>query len=778
MSGWALVRERARLADTAVTAFAVLLSVTCLVPLFHTLRWVPPTVTVVLVIAVLGAASRALGMPLPLVPVVEALGLVFTITALTAASEAWAWILPTSSAWDVIGATLARGMQDSQHYGAPVPTWPGVVLLATGGVGLVALWADTLFVSVRSAALCGIGLAALYLAPAMMLADGAPWWAVAPPTAGWLLVLAADQRDRVRRWGGLAAGDRVRGLAPGAWRTGAVVIALATVVAVVLPLSFVSPWRSGGDGGPVASGPVILDPLVSMRRDLIKATDTEVLTYRTSAVSPSYLRVTALEDFDGVAWRQRAGLDTGRDDGIHLPVGVDDATTTTYPYDITIASLENTYLPLPYPLAAVSAVSDRGDGWRLDPTTGVAYSADVPATGLAYRAIAREPGIRVQQLREATAPTGGFPQQLALPKGISPLIGRLAREVTAAAQNPYDKAIALQRWFTREGGFRYSTDVRSGAGADYLAEFLTDRVGYCEQFAASMAVMARTLGIPSRVVVGFTQGTKDDAGVWHVTVRDAHAWPELWFEGVGWVRFEPTPRSDGTVQTPDYARTLGADLNDSLRSLDRRLNPGDDVVNPGAGAPSSGRRSLPWPAVLGVLALVTLLLAAVPMVRRRGRRWQRRHARGHAATVLGAWAELTDLAFDLGQPWPVGSTPRQAAERLSRGMSPAATAALRRLQQEVEAVRYARPVVDRSGGRTGAADADVVRRDLRVVERELLGRVRWQTRVTAYCWPPSERRRQRSSMRSMNPADFAGRADGEPVAAAAGSSTGRARNAE
>src|SRR5690606_36499419 len=82
------------------------------------------------------------------------------------------------------------------------------------------------------------------------------------------------------------------------------------------------------------------------------------------------------------------------------------------------------------------------------------------------------------------------------------------------------------------------------------------RRGDCEQFAASMALMARIIGIPSRVAMGYTPGSEVRPGEWVVRSRDAHAWPELYFQGTGWVRFEPTPAGvagQGTADTPLYS---------------------------------------------------------------------------------------------------------------------------------------------------------------------------------------------------------------------------------
>jgi transglutaminase-like putative cysteine protease len=437
----------------------------------------------------------------------------------------------------------------------------------------------------------------------------------------------------------------------------------------------------------------------------------------------------------------------------------------SYDYDISVTSLQNPYLPLPYPITDLADRSGLGSAWHLDPDTGVAFSQGAPATGLKYRVIALQPNLRAADLRDATVPPGQFWPQLALPSGLSPEVATLAQQAVAGSDTNYDKALALQRWFTTDGGFRYSTSVRSGADADYLAEFLRERIGYCEQYAAAMAVMARTLGIPSRVAVGFTQGSRLDDDTWQVTVHDAHAWPELWFGGIGWVRFEPTPRSDATVVPPDYAPVPAGGANPGQAGADSRALSRLEGFNKEAAPPAT--RGVPGPLVLlmAVLACAGLALLGWPMLRRAVRRRRRLHARSYVDMVNGAWAEVADTAVDLGQPWSVTSTPRQAAERLARGMTPPAAAALGRIRAQVEQVRYAqeRPHDER---------AAAVRADVRRVRSELIGRVRWQTRLIGYCSPPSERRRQRSSMRSMNPADLAARGSGEPVGAAP--SAGRA----
>lgn len=787
VTGWALVRERARLADTVVALSAVLLAMVCMIPLFADLAWVPPAVIVVVVVGALGAGCRAIAMPIPFVPLVQLIGIIGALTAIFASDQAYGKVFPTNEAWDVLHALATQGMLDAQAFSAPVPTVTDLMLLAVGGAGLAALCVDTLFVSVRSALLAGVPIGVLYVGSSLLQFGRAPWWAFPPAAAGWLLILAADQRDSIREWGRVPITTRIHGLSTVARRIGALAIAVALVAGVVLPVRTMAGPAGGGDGAGGGSsaegGPVILDPLVSMRRNLTLSNDSEVIRYRTASPSPSYFRVTALENFDGTTWRQRTGLESGRDPGWELP-GIIQAPGEGIlsTYDISVTNLENAFLPLPYPIAQLENINGVGSGWHLDPATGIAFSQDQPATGTNYRVTAIEPTINAGDLRGAPLPEGTLWPQLSLPTSISPTIKQTALDVTAGAATPYDKALALQSWFTRDGAFRYSTSVRSGSDLDYITEFLTDRVGYCEQFAGAMAIMARTLGIPSRVVVGFTQGSVTDDGTWKVTVRDAHAWPEMWFEGVGWVRFEPTPRADATVRAPGYAPNTNQVTDGSgTNSDDRRLRQDLEGADGALANLGTDYRGMANRIALAIVLIGGLVLLLLPMTRRIVRRRIRLHRGDYAAVVEGAWDEVAATAIDLGQPWSPFTTPRQLAERLGRGMPEPAAAAVRRLRIQVEQVRYAPRSGSGLGSRKVAASDErsaAVRADARVIVRELRRRVRWQARLESYCWPSSERRRQRSSMRSMKPVDLRDRAADGAAGTAASSAVGRTWKAE
>lgn len=138
---------------------------------------------------------------------------------------------------------------------------------------------------------------------------------------------------------------------------------------------------------------------------------------------------------------------------------------------------------------------------------------------------------------------------LQLPERLDPRIPQLARQITASASNPFDKAVAMENYL--RSNFGYTLNLQGGPGADPLAHFLfVTKAGHCEYFASSMAIMLRTLGIPSREVNGFLPGEFNDiGGDYIVRASDAHSWVEAYFPGSGWLTFDPTPggnpESDG-----------------------------------------------------------------------------------------------------------------------------------------------------------------------------------------------------------------------------------------
>ena len=175
-----------------------------------------------------------------------------------------------------------------------------------------------------------------------------------------------------------------------------------------------------------------------------------------------------------------------------------------------------------------------------DAETSSLVTASETLDGLSYTVESVLPRYDVARLRAAdTPPTGELAERyLALPADFPAELADQARAITAGASTRYDQAIALQNWFR---GFTYDLSFRAGHSQNAMQEFVAQRRGYCEQFAGTYAAFARVLGLPSRVAVGFTPGEQRDDGRYYVQGKHAHAWPEIYFAGVGWVPFEPTP---------------------------------------------------------------------------------------------------------------------------------------------------------------------------------------------------------------------------------------------
>jgi Transglutaminase-like superfamily len=242
-----------------------------------------------------------------------------------------------------------------------------------------------------------------------------------------------------------------------------------------------------------------------------------------------------------------------------------------------------------------------------------------------------------------------------------------------------------------------------------LADWLNDptsrnyRIGYCEQFAAAMAVMARTLDIPSRVVWGFTPGDVEEQAngddIIVVRRRNAHAWVEIWVEQVGWMPFDPTPRSEQTGFTDQPpSLTAAFDPNEFLPEavtsdpLDQpNVQPGfagDDPPLLDSDADPLAASGVRW-WLIGLLALIPLA-SSIPLYKRLRRR--RRLARVRDGDITAAWDEIVDRLTDLGVAVPPSLTPLELARRTDPALVPLA-------------VSYASSVY---GGRTGQArDSDL-----------------------------------------------------------------------
>lgn len=422
------------------------------------------------------------------------------------------------------------------------------------------------------------------------------------------------------------------------------------------------------------------------------------------------------------------------------------------------SSLSTDWLPAPYPISRVDAPGN----WRYEPEVGaVIGDRGQKATGLNYSVTSLTVMPTADQLRAAPpAPSSITSRYTQLPSNLPPVVKQLAQQVTNGRSSDYDKAVALQDWFTTSGGFVYSSSVDPGTGPNAIATFLQDRKGFCVHFAATMAAMARTLGIPARVAVGFAPGADQGNGNYVVGSKDYHAWPELYFSGAGWMRFEPTP-SRGVA--PDYsgpqvapsqsvptaqpsaradAPAQSAPSADSSCAGPTRKQGGcgqqEPQQLPTAAAPAASGPSGQVLALIGAVAAVLLLLLSPMLWRTRLRRRRlgggRRGPGGPGGQltdeqVLAAWAELIDTAWDLGIPPDQAHSPRHTGERISQAaeLDEPGRAAVGRVALATEQVLYAR----------AAGPQPSLGSDVRAVHQRLRNSAGRGKRLRALLLPPS-----------------------------------------
>ncbi|MFB8243864.1 DUF3488 and DUF4129 domain-containing transglutaminase family protein [Streptomyces sp. NPDC055952] len=718
---------------------ATLMAACALLPLVQPATWIVQAALLLAVQAAVGAAARRVPLPRPLTVTAQAVVTVALLTFLFAREQALGGLIPGPQALDRFAVLLQQGGDDIARYAIPAPLdSDGIRLMLLGGVLVVGLLVDTLAVTFRSAAPAGLPLLALYSVAAGLSDGGADWLWFVVAAAGYLMLLLAEGRDRLSQWGRVFGGP---GHTAGAERSGAVapvrtgrrigVVALG--IALVVPLGL--PAMNGGlldsvgtgAGGGAGGGGTIsaVNPLVSLRDNLNADEDRQVLSVRTKMpdVADLYLRIVSLDDFDGTTWKPSRRSITAVPDGTFpTPVGLGpDVKRSEVTTRISAADwYAQDWLPMPYPPSGVRI----GGEWRYEPQ-GMTLVGDhgQNTRGLTYEVKSLDVQPTAKQLASAGPPPADIVRDFTeLPDSLPSSVPRTARKVTAGADDPYARAVKLQDWFAVTGGFEYDTQVQVGSGSQAIARFLRDKQGFCVHFSFAMAAMARSLGIPARVAVGFAPGSPQADGSVSVGLRDAHAWPELYFEGVGWTRFEPTPNrgsmpSYTLPDTPDSsvpetsrpsesasaAPSAAPSRSESCTPEQKKLDGGCASESPQAALPAGGDGPRWYALALWALAgLAVLALPLAPMLWRLRTRAVRlgAHGRSEADAVphtLAVWQELIDTAWDFGIVPEESRTPRKAAARIVRlgQLDEAAAASVHRVADAVEQVLYAprpRPV--------------------------------------------------------------------------------------
>jgi transglutaminase-like putative cysteine protease len=727
----------------------------------------------VIVIAITAASRPRLRLLQVLAcPIAYASALLIYLNAVFAPRQSIAGFIPTQASLSYLHTLVSQGLAEF-HFEPPVTSTSGIVLVAAAGIGLMAAATDLLAVRLRSPAIAGLPLLALYC---VRITTSAKQGGVGATIVfclgmiGYLALLAADGRERLRIWGRLvtvwqsspaeqieaAEAPDTRQLAASGRRIGLAAACIALAVPLVVPginvhdLLRADSTGTGNGGAPVTTP----EPLVQMRQQLTSTTAQTVLTYTTNAKHPQYqyLQVYVLNYNGSQTWGLvlPTGASAQVGSGQQVPdYGVARGTPVNKPFTkITLSQGTVGYdaklgvLPVPY---APTKLNIQENGWLEDGATQMVYATDPELSGLVYSVTSTEVARAPKQQSKA----GSFPSYirnnyLYFPSGPHGELATLARQITSGAKTPYQMATKLQDYFLDSGKFSYSLSVNLPSGIRGLTEFLySTHTGYCQQFAFAMAGLARLVGIPSRIAVGYTAGTNEGKGTWKVTTGDAHAWPELYFNGMGWLRFEPTPggaTGQGTATVPQYASggsppqygtepttvpttpvtgKLGRGASANLF----RLHHPDTGTGGAAGPISSGGSIVSW--VLLALAIVAALALIAPLAARWLIRRRRLRAAGDAALAHAAWRELRDDLADYGLTCRPSESPRAAAARIGAALEldQAASEALGRIVTAEERARYATAPLP---SRTLRADSAAVRQAL---AQEADWSVRWRARL-------------------------------------------------
>lgn len=741
-------------ARLTIAAWLATVAAACaLLPLVTPASWLAQAAFLLAVQSGIGIAARRVPIARPLTIALQLVASLLLVTLFFAQERALAGAVPTPQSVEHLGLLISQGAEDVTRFVIPAPVTDGIGLLLVGGVLAIGLLVDAIAVTYRSAAAAGLPLLALYSVAAGLAQDEVTWMWFLCAAGGYLLLLLAEGRDRVAQWGRLFSGTaptpRPAGFDPGTdrpvsapvrtgRRIGAATLGLALLVPALLPSlnsGLLDP--TGGGSGSSAGGTVsAVNPLVALQDSLNQPENRTVLTYETDAQSNQdlYLRIVALDQFDGTSWKPSERRISSVPSQLPSVPGMSaDVDTQVIRTQIKAADwYKQNWLPMPYPAQRV----DIDGRWRFEPE-GRTLVGDRGQTteGASYRVDSLQVRPTAAQLADAPPPRGDIGEEYTdVPDSLPGVVGRTARQVTEGSANDYERALTLQEWFAREGGFTYNTEVRAGSGSAAIARFLDQREGFCIHFAFSMAAMARTLDIPARVAVGFTPGTQMAGGQVEVGLQDAHAWPELYFEGVGWTRFEPTPSRGNT---PGYAQPELPDPAESEESEPQPEESAEPSTEPteqdecppeqqrmgecgqdeaGAAAPTDD--GFPWQTALifAGLSLAALTLPLLPLAWRTRVRARRLAGNGYAEptdSVLAAWRELLDSGWDYGIAPDESMTPRNAATRLvsKGGLEAEHAQAAHRLASTVEQVLYSPTPPSAHDGL--AADVQLVRAGLR-----------------------------------------------------------------
>ncbi|MYH71555.1 MAG: transglutaminase domain-containing protein [Acidimicrobiia bacterium] len=701
-TGWESALEIAGPILTAATAFS-------LIRVFEGDAWILPVFGAAALSHLLALVVRRIGWGMLVSALAGGVGLVLTVTW----SYYWdttVWGLPAGGTRAALADDLEQAWTSFGELSPPVETLDGFIVSAMAAVWLIAFLSDWTAMRARTLfepmvlPIAAIGFVGL-------VGEDQHRILTIGVFTGALLLFASIHRLAARTANAVWSGGESRA----SIGRRALLAGSAALAAVALAASIAAGPVLGNDEDPIIDlteavergrrtpGRVVISPLVDIRGRLVSQGET--VMFRVRAEERSYWRLTSLDKFDGQVWTSRADYAARPTQLPSLFQSGSSVQESVQQY--SIEQLGAVWLPAAFEprslvantvsmnagginfddLGAAAAATADADTVGTD-TVDISYEPTsstlivgrslTSSNGLTYTVSSALPRFDPEVLKSISLDAAPIPEvasYAALPSDFSPRVRALADQLTAGAESGYEQALALQDFF-RNGSFTYDANVTPGHSENRIEDFLSTRRGYCEQFAGTFAAMARSLGLPARVAVGFTVGENDpgDPDLYVVRGKHAHAWPEVYLAGVGWVAFEPTP-GRGAPGAQNYT---GVAENQAIGAIE--LAPVDDSPpldsagipdapvdfdslfppeSPGLGDTQTGTREdgggMTWKAWIAILApsLVVLLILLIPQLKRL--RNQRRFLRitGNRGKIRLLWAETVEsLALIQMNPRP------------------------------------------------------------------------------------------------------------------------------
>lgn len=652
---------------------ACLLAVAPLTVLTVDPRFAPTALVVVLVATLSALAARASHASQAITLLVQLFATLATLWWLgwitTSQESVLAWIQPT----------VTTAVWEFANHTAPLPTSTASTWLLLVLVGLLVL-----LIQLLARALNQPSWALAPLSVGLMVASTVgkdfSWPFVAGVVVAFIAIMGTSDPFPDTKGGEyLKTGRKVKapgmGSLPLAGLLGIPVLALSIVIASFLPGNLGPGFRGGGNTG---ANVRFKDPQIDLNESLNDDENPVLLTYQSDRSTGTQLRLTSLSVMDDMGAHLAPFHMQGQLEALAASV-----PTRNEKVKVNIEDFASAYLPVPYAPTSISAPGE----WEQDTDsfTIMARDRDDQATAdLEYEVSSKVPAPTKDAILAANAGKPSDSEFTAeVPAELPEEIIDLSNEIVGDAETDGEKALLLQEWFRKSGGYTYDTKAPAGTGYAALTDFLVEsKRGYCVHFATAMALMARIQGIPSRVAIGFTAGTERSDGSFEVKARNMHAWPELSFADLGWIAFEPTAAVAGAPQwqpaSPSQSPSASPSATPSKSSKPEPSQSQTDPTQQGDTAGAGG------PATWVLAGLLLLLLAGAPALSRAIIRRRRLGGAGTAEERLTrAWAEIHDTAVDLHMPWPAGS-PRKVAAALTPELDEKAAARLSEFAIDVE----------------------------------------------------------------------------------------------